>query len=288
MDPSVWLNILLVVLVALAIASRGFRVDDDYIKRWATSAGLELTNETRRVVRRYLVWSRRSRTAGGLAGVLVPGIYLRVTAPDSDPGGWIFVLMIVGYLLGALFAEVVVNRPWRRRQPDQPDPRPVKEYLPAYVLVLQRGLTILIPVFVVAYALLAPHSDSSRVHPGLVAAFGSYGVCIAIFVEWIQRSIVSRRTPPALSGDEAVADAMKASSVRVVAGAGLALLLNVVGPLALALLTLAGPPGDAVAIGLMFVVFPVSILLWLDLGKPQEFRVRRRGQDGVLEKGAGQ
>lgn len=200
-----------------------------------------------------------------------------VTAPQSDPGGWIFVLMIVGYLLGALFGEVVVNRPWRRRHPDPPDPRPLKAYLPAYVLVLQRGLTILIPVFVVAYALLAPQSDVSRIHPGLIAAFGFYGLCIATLVEWTQRIIVARRTPPALSGDEAVADAMKRSSTRVVAGAGLALILNVVGALALALLTLAGAPGHAVAISVMFVLFPVSILLWLELRKPQGLgeKVRR-------------
>ena len=273
MDSSSALNIVLPVLIALAVAGRGFRVDEDYMVRWANSAGLELTNENRPVVRRYLLWSRRSRTAGGLAGVLLPTIYVRLTAPDSEPDGWIFVLMIVGYLLGALFAELVVNRLWRRRQPDQPDPRSLKEYLPAYVLVLQRGLTILIPIFVIAYALLAPHSDSSRLHPGLIAALGFYGVCIAIFVEWIQRIIVSRQTPPGLSGDEAVADAMKASSVRVVAGAGLALLLNVVGPLALALLTLAGPTANVVAIGLMFVLFPASIVLWLHLGRPQGVKV---------------
>lgn len=275
MDSSSGLRIVFLVVIAMAVASRGFRVDENYIVRWANSAGLELTNENRPVVRRYLVWSRRSRTAGGLAGVLLPGIYIGVTAPDSDPGGWIFVLMIVGYLLGALFGEVVVNRPWRRRKPGQRDTRPLKEYLPAYVLVLQRGLTILIPVLVVIYALLAPQSDVSRIHPGLVAAFGFCGVVVAIFVEWTQRIIVARRTPPEVSDDEAVADAMKASSARVVAGAGLALLLNVVGPLALALLTLAGAPGHAVAIGLMFVVFPLSILLWLDLGKPQDFKVRR-------------
>lgn len=281
MDPSIGLNILLVVLVALAIACRGFRVDDDYIKRWATSAGLELTNESRPVVRRYLVWSRRSRTAGGLAGVLAPGIYTRITNPDSDPGSWPFVLMIVGYLLGALFAEFVVNRPWRPQGTGLADPRPLREYLPAYVLRLQRGLAMVIPVLVVAYALLAPHSGSSLIHPALVAAFGFYGVCIAVFVEWMQRMIVARRTPLTVSSDGAVADAMKSSSVHVVAGAGLALLLNTVGPLAAALLTLAGAPGTFMIFGLFFVLFPLSIVIWLDLGKPRGFRVRRREQNSL-------
>jgi hypothetical protein len=282
MDPSIGPNILLVVLVALAIASRGFRVDDDYIKRWATSAGLELTNENRPVVRRYLVWSRRSRTAGGLAGVLAPGIYTRITNPDMDPGSWPFVLMIVGYLLGALVAEVVVNRPWRPQGTGGADPRPLHEYLPAYVLQLQRGLAIVIPVLVVAYALLAPHSGHSLIHPALVAAFGFYGVCIAVFVEWMQRMIVARRTPLTVSSDGAVADAMKSSSVHVVAGAGLALLLNTAGPLAAALFTLAGPSGTFVIFGLFFVLFPLSIVIWLDLGKPRGFRVRRREQDADI------
>lgn len=279
MDPSSWLNIALLVLVALAIASRGFRVDDYYIRRWATSAGLELTNESRPVVRRYLVWSRRSRTAGGLAGVLAPGIYTRITNADSDPGSWPFVLMLVGYLLGALLAEVVVNRPWRPEGPRRAEPRPLREYLPAYVLRLQRGMAIVIPVLVAAYALLAPHSGSSLIHPALVAAFGFYGVCIAVFVEWMQRLIVARPTPP---GQGRVADAMKSSSVHVVAGAGVALLLNTVGPLIAALLTLAGAPGTFVIIGLFFVLFPLSIKIWLDLGKPPSFKVRRREQDADI------
>lgn len=279
MDPSSWLNIALLVLVALAIASRAFRVDDDYIRRWATSAGLELTNESRPVVRRYLVWSRRSRTAGGLAGVLAPGIYTRITNADSDPGSWPFVLMLVGYLLGALLAEVVVNRPWRREGTGLADPLPLQEYLPAYVLRLQRGLAIVIPVLVIAYALLAPYSGSSLIHPALVAAFGLYGVCIAVFVEWMQRMIVAHPTP---AGQGRVADAMKSSSVHVVAGAGVALLLNTVGPLAGALLTLAGAPGTFVFFGLFFVLFPLSIKIWLDLGKPPSFKVRRREQDADI------
>lgn len=273
MDSSSGLNIVLPVLIALAVASRGFRVDQDYIARWATSSGLELTNANRPVVRRYLSWSRRSRTAGGLAGFLAPAIYMDFTNSGSDPGSWSIALMLVGYLLGALFAEVVVNRPWRQRSSDPADPRPLKEYLRSYVLVLQRSLAILIPVLVVAYALLAPHSSSSRIPSALVAAFGFYGLCIAGFVEWTQRAIVARPAPLTSPSDGAVADAMKSSSVHVVAGAGVALLINVVGPLALALLTLAGAPGHAISIGLILVLVPMSIALWLDLGKPQRIKV---------------
>lgn len=281
MDSSIWLNIALPVLIAVAVARRGFRVDEDYVSQWANSAGLELTDENRPVVRRYLAWSRRSRTAGGLAGFLAPVFYARVTTGESDPGAWSFLLMLVGYLLGAIFAEVVVNRFWRRPGTELAGSHPLNTYLPAYVLVLQRGLAILIASLVVAYVLLEPHTHLSVPHPTLIASFGFAGLCLAAFIEATQRKILARRSPVTSPSDPAVEDAMKSSSVHVVAGAGVGLLLNVVGPLILALLTLAGPIGPVVGFGLVLILVPLSIFFWLDLGKPQGFRVRRREQNSL-------
>jgi len=265
-DSSSWLNIGIPVLIGLAVASRGFRVDADYVARWANSAGVELTDASRPVVRRYLAWSRRSRTAGGLTGFLAPLFYARVTTGESDPGSWSLTLMLVGYLLGAIFAESVGSRSWRRLGTELAGGQRLNDYLPTYVLVLQRGLALLIGLLVVAYALLEPHTQLSVPPPTLIATFGLAGICLAALVEGMQRRIIARRNPVTSPSDPPVEDALKSSSVHVLAGAGVALLLNVVGPLVLAL----------------------SIFFWLDLGKPQGFRVRRRGQDGVLEQGAGQ
>lgn len=46
MDSSSGLNIVLLVLIALAVAGRGFRVNEDYIVRWANSAGLDSQTRT--------------------------------------------------------------------------------------------------------------------------------------------------------------------------------------------------------------------------------------------------
>jgi xanthosine utilization system XapX-like protein len=287
-DSSSWLNIGIPVLIGLAVASRGFRVDADYVARWANSAGVELTDASRPVVRRYLAWSRRSRTAGGLTGFLAPLFYARVTTGESDPGSWSLTLMLVGYLLGAIFAEIVVSRSRRRLGTELAGGQRLNDYLPTYVLVLQRGLALLIGLLVVAYALLEPHTQLSVPPPTLIATFGLAGICLAALVEGMQRRIIARRNPVTSPSDPPVEDALKSSSVHVLAGAGVALLLNVVGPLVLALLALTGNVGPGVGFGLIFILFPLSIFFWLDLGKPQGFRVRRRGQDGVLEQGAGQ
>ncbi len=51
----------------------------------------------RRATRRYLAWSRRCRTAGGLAGFLAPVITSAVIGKPDDPGPWAVALMVVGY-----------------------------------------------------------------------------------------------------------------------------------------------------------------------------------------------
>ncbi|MDQ4027018.1 MAG: hypothetical protein M3214_03065 [Actinomycetota bacterium] len=83
-------NILTPVPIAVAVASRGFRVDEDYMACWAHWFNLALTREKKPAVRHYLQWGRRARTAGGLPGFLGPTIYFEVTVghqPD-DVGGW--------------------------------------------------------------------------------------------------------------------------------------------------------------------------------------------------------
>jgi len=189
-------------LFALAVASRGFQVEEDYVARWANSANVALTNESRPVVRRYLAWSRRCRTAGGLAGFLAPVITSAVIGKPDDPGPWAVALMVVGYLLGALLAEVVINRPERGKGTALLVPRRLGDYLPAYVLVLQRGLAILSVLMVPVYALLEPHARFSTPSVAGAAAFGVAGVCIAAVIEGLQRRIVARRQPVTRAADD--------------------------------------------------------------------------------------
>ncbi|MDP9119546.1 MAG: hypothetical protein M3M93_04600, partial [Actinomycetota bacterium] len=104
MDPLEWLpGIAVPLLIALVVASRGLRTDEPYVERWAGSAGLELTADAKPIVWRYLAWSRRCRTAGGLIGFMTPIVYAAlVTDEPIRDGGWSVGFLLIGYLVGAL------------------------------------------------------------------------------------------------------------------------------------------------------------------------------------------
>jgi len=106
-------------------------------------------------------------------------------------------------------------------------------------------------------------------------------------IEALQRLIVARRQPITGQDDLAVDDAIRSSSLHVLAGAGLAMLLFTVGlevgvlavfaeasgwPVPLAWIPLAG-----LAVGLLLA----GVFFWLRLADPHGFRVRRGRQQEV-------
>ena len=282
MDSSIWFGLVVPVLIALAVASRGFRVDEAYVARWASSAGLELTDTTRPEVRRHLTWRRRARTVGGLVGFLAPLIYARIAEAalgrevitESDVGGWSLLLMFAGYLLGSVVAELVINRPRGQQGPTMRGSRRVGEYLSQYLLVIQRSLGIACAALVGAYVLLSLFLRMPEPSVGSFAVYGSVGVGVAAVIEALQRVIIGR--PRAANpGALAVDDAMRSSSVHLVAGAGIAILIFFAAVLVSALLFFVDSPTGAITFVLMLFLFPLSILFWLDSGKPHGFRVRR-------------
>lgn len=293
MDSSIWFGLVLPVLIALAVASRGFRMDEEYVARWAGSAGLELTAESQPVVRRYLTWSSRSRTVGGLVGFLAPVVYTWVAqeafdleaTPRSDTGGVSVVLMFAGYLLGALFAELVINRPGPRAGTALPGSSRLRDYLSHYLLVIQRSLGITSAALVGAYAILAPLVSRPRPSLGAVAIFGFVAVVVAAVIEALQRIIIGRRHTAISEEEQAVDDAMRSSSVHVVAGAGVALLIFFTTILITGLLILIDTPQGLASFALMLFLFPLSIFFWLDSGKPHGFRVRRNRSSTLEMKG---
>jgi hypothetical protein len=281
-------NILLPVVIAAAVASRGFRVDEDYMAIWANWFNLRLTQGNRRAVRRYLQWTRRCRTAGGLAGFLAPTIYFEVVNPGRRPddvGGWAMTLMLVGYLLGALISEIVIGPPRRGSKQAVTTPVQLGDCLPTYAVLLQRGLAIASVLLAGLYALLELDARISGL-PSVaqVTGLGVAAVCITVVVEAFQRRIVARPRPVTTQVDVAAYEAMRASSVHVVAGGLIALLLGIAGPMfilsVVSITTESGPPIwlAFVAFGLVFLT---SIYFWLYFGKPAGFGVRRSERHGV-------
>jgi hypothetical protein len=212
---------------------------------------------------------------------LAPVIASVITGTPEDPGGWSVALMIVGYLLGALLAEVVINRPLRGRGDALLVPRRLGDYLPRQVLVLQRGLAILAGSTVVVYALVEPHARLPKIPTvGQVALAGLAAVSIAAVIEGLERRIVSRRQPVVTVSDVAIDDAMRSSSLHVLAGVGVALLVYIAGGMVvLTIVSLTTDPVfEVIGLPLVLLLFASSVFCWIRVSRPTDLTVRR-GED---------
>jgi hypothetical protein len=206
-----------------------------------------------------------------------------MTEDPLQDGGWSLPSMLIGYLLGALFAEFVGGHrdPRAARAPGSLH---LGDYLPASVLAFQRGLGIVSGSLAIAYPFFDPHALTSLHLPGpaVVGAFGLTGVFTAALLELLERTIALRRRP--LNGMEpAIEDALMSSSIHTVAGAGIALLLGNAGAMgAVSLLALTGSAAIAPAVGFVLAgVLIGSLVCWLRLASPHGFKVRRDGQQPV-------
>jgi hypothetical protein len=282
--PSEILFNSLFLLVVVVVVSRHWNVDEDGVSEWARSANVELTPATRPIVHRYLTWSRRSRTLGGLIGLLAPMIYSSVFGGGLEDSA--VVLMIVGYLLGALLAEIVVNRPTHQSGSALLVPRRLSDYLPKYVLVMQRGLALVAVIGGIAYIFLEPQSESLVLpRPATPILFGAVAVVIALVIEAMQRTIVARRQSATGPDEIALDDAMRSSSLHVLAGAGLALLMQTAGAVVIvSILTLTPEdPQGLIALVLFLPLFLASLIIWFHVANPRGFRVSRGDKPGSAQ-----
>ena len=130
---------------------------------------------------------------------------------------------------------------------------------------------------VVPYALLQPGATIDLPGVGTVASFCLGGASIAVIVEMIERRIVARRQSLTDISDVEVDDALRSTSIHVVAGAGLALLIQFAGSL-VALTLAAAIPGEAggVVAGVMVILtLLLSLVCWITVAHPTRYRVRR-------------
>jgi hypothetical protein len=234
MSTPLVLALVLVVVIPWELV-RAYRFDDRIAERWAGDHGLELTEESRPLVRRHLRRSRLWRTWGGVLGATLPTLIDYVlngrvqvlgfgTDGQSAPLG--FGSIFVGYLLGALGAELSFARPIASgRRAASVVPRELAAYLPHRLVVAQRALAALAALGVLAIGLV-PYPDTATDPGTLALGLGAVGVLgFAAGLEALERWLVRRPQPftdPALVAAD---DALRAQSVRAMAGAGLSLLL---------------------------------------------------------------
>jgi hypothetical protein len=237
MRPSP-IEISLVVGVVLLVLVRAHgRVDDHRLAEWAQARGLALTPENRALVARYVRTARVLRTWGAVGGAFLPSVVeLALTgrvqilgfgtdgssAPYAGPIG-----AYVGYLVGALCAEVSLVRPVASaRRSASLVPRDLADYLPHRLLRAQRGLAIAV-VLGVAVLGVMPYDPRQAAEPGWLGLVSGAAIVTAFAagLEALERWLVRRPQPFTSASLVAADDAIRAQSVHSLAGSGLALLL---------------------------------------------------------------
>lgn len=237
----------LAIILAIAIPVelyRAYRPAPGSIGRWAGERGLELTSENRAMVGRYLRRARLFRTWGGVIGALLPSLIAyavdgRVTVlgfgTDGTSAPLAFGSIFVGYLAGALLAEVTTVRPRRARRIASLAPRDLEHYLPRWVLLAQRASAVAGAAGTIAVAAVPFPATTSNPSGGGLTVIAVLIVALAAGLEAVERWIVRRPQPFVEPALVAADDALRAQSIRAAAGAGLALLLLYVAGIALVL-----------------------------------------------------
>ncbi|MEA2973256.1 MAG: hypothetical protein QOG82_1714 [Actinomycetota bacterium] len=271
---------LAVILLALSRAHRDVG-HHQFVDEWARAHALSLTPENRPMVGWYLRNARLLRTWGALGGLFVAPIGL--SALGFDPVGFWGIWVFLGYLAGALYAELSLVRAADVERTASLVPRELAAYLPRRLVVAQRGLGVVIATGAVIAA-VAPYGDPTPASPsphrvGLLAA-GLVGVVFMLGLERVQRWVVERPQPftePALVEAD---DAIRSQSVHSLAGSGLAVLLVLNSFIAWALANsdiqiLRLPMGIVSAFGV-----PAALAVCLYYGH-RAWRVRRLGAVAV-------
>jgi hypothetical protein len=230
------LTLAIVLAVAIPVVLwRAYRQDESLVGRWALDQDLELTPDNRPLVARYLRNARVLRAWGGVAGAILPSlIELAATGrvhvlgfgTDGDSAPLGFGTIFVGYLVGALCAEVSLARPRPGlRRSASLARRELGDYLPRTAVVAQRAAAAAAALGLLASALLPYPDGVSQPGPtglilGAVAVLGC-GAGLEAIERWLVRRPQPFTTPSIVAADNAI----RAQSLSAVAGAGLSLLL---------------------------------------------------------------
>jgi protein-S-isoprenylcysteine O-methyltransferase Ste14 len=261
-------------------------MSQEHLVDWARERGLELTAENRPVVASYLRRTRLLRACGALAGILLPTLVELVwhgrlvilgassdgsVAPYAGP-----MEAYIGYLVGALCAEVTLARPRdRTRHSASLVPRRLEDYLPRRLMLAQRALGVAVVLGIVITGLV-PYPSPASVPDWTaqltgVVVFGAFAVALEALERWIVRRPQPFTSPSLVAAD----DAIRAQSVHALSGSGLALLLAALSGL-FAVVTASDVEILRWTMWLpALAAFVLSVRACLDIGQ-QPWRVRRR------------
>ena len=225
------LQLVVPVLVSSYVLSRAYNaIDGPFVDEWGTAHGLTLSDRNRPMVHWYLRTARILRAWGVLAGLFLPSLLDAAIGTRALQQNQPF-FAFVGYLVGALYAELSLVRPAAGdRRVATLVPREVNDYLPRRLVLAQRALAVatIVGVTLVLALPFDQHADfrpsAATVLPIVVSA-----AVLGFSLERIERWLVQRPQPFSDSELVAADDAIRSQSVHSVAGSGLAMLLLLLG-----------------------------------------------------------
>lgn len=266
-------------LILIAVVLIGRQVWPGQRRRWLLSAwahemGLELTRRNEPFVRSYIARTRILRIAGGVAGFLAPIAYREFTRePPPVPFDFSLVDALVGYLVGALLAEITVKRPKTDVPMASLVPRDLRDYLPSfYTTTLRLAAAAALGLYPL-YVVISGRERVDALPPAIVTV--SMILLILLGVELLQRYIVGR-PQPAVEADLVLADdAVRSASVHALAGAGIALELLIAAVEILGI----GVTSDTRLLRwtlpwISVICFGVALGSWQHLTRPYHWQVR--------------
>jgi hypothetical protein len=226
------LSLIIPVLIVGAILSRAYgSTNDAVVEEWATAHALVLNPTNRPMVEWYLRTARVLRTWGVVAGLVLPQLV-------DNAFGWRALreaqplFAFVGYLLGALYAELaLVRRVDGDRRVAVLEPRDVEAYVPRRLLVAHRAVAGL-ALGSAAVLLALPWRDHvTSPTRGSVVFVALLTAGLGLGLPRLERWLVERPQPFTDADLLAADDAIRSQSLHSVAGSGLAVQLLLLGGL---------------------------------------------------------
>ena len=196
------------------------------VDSWASTYGVELTARNRPMVTYYVRLAVVLRVIGGVSAIGLGQLFddamgLRTT---EGPGFWVWV--ILGWLLGATWAEYRLTRPVPATSAASLTPRDVGDYLSPWFHWAPVAAATLAAGFAVV-GLVAPldvPGEPTPSTPGLVTAIVGVAA-IALLVTLAVRAVVARKQPATDPSIVAADDAIRSSAVHHLVGGGTAAIL---------------------------------------------------------------
>lgn len=267
-------------LVGLWRKAKGSSIDS-----WAHAHGITLTDETRAFVSTHLHRNLRWRTTGAVIGIVIP---FGTNLPGLE--------MLIGYLLGALLAEVTAS-PFPATDGHRAllSPRGIDDYVSSQAVMRFQFLCVLATVTAAAFFILplknnvvctlclgeteSPTTKASAITEMSAIPFAITALGALVLLGVVQASlryIANRKQPAAAPDVMAADDALRSAGMHTTLGAGTAIAYLLLGAVVL---------GNGIATEwqiLRWAAVPVSIacllgsiVTWLRYGHDTPWAVQR-------------